>query len=38
MPRLTKSLPKYQKHRPSGQARVTICGRDYYLGRRCSLI
>lgn len=25
-------LPKYRKHRASGQAIVTICGRDYYLG------
>ncbi|WP_417737272.1 tyrosine-type recombinase/integrase [Rosistilla oblonga] len=32
MPRLTKSLPKYRKHRASGQAVVTIDGKDRYLG------
>ncbi len=32
MPRLTKSLPKYRKHRASGQAIVTIATRDFYLG------
>lgn len=32
MPRLTKALPKYRKHRASGQAVVTISGRDVYLG------
>lgn len=32
MPRLTNSLPKYRKHRASGQAVVTIAGRDCYLG------
>ena len=32
MPRLTNSLPKYQKHRASGQAVVTLGGRDIYLG------
>lgn len=32
MPRLSASLPKYRKHRASGQAVVTICGRDHYLG------
>lgn len=31
MPRLTSLLPKYRKH-ASGQARVTINGRDYLLG------
>ena len=31
MPRLTKSVPTYRKH-SSGQARVTINGRDYLLG------
>ena len=31
MPRLTSILPKYRKH-SSGQARVTINGRDYLLG------
>ena len=25
-------LPKYRKHKPSGQAVVTISGRDFYLG------
>jgi hypothetical protein len=32
MPRLTRSIPSYRKHRPSGQAVVTLCGRDFYLG------
>jgi integrase len=32
MPRLIHSVPKYQKHRASGQAVVTLNGRDYYLG------
>ncbi len=32
MPRLTHSVPKYSHHRASGQAVVTIVGRDIYLG------
>jgi hypothetical protein len=32
MPRLVKSIPKYRKHRGSGQAVVTLDGRDHYLG------
>jgi hypothetical protein len=32
MPRLTRSVPSYRKHRASGQAIVTLCGRDFYLG------
>ena len=32
MPKLTKSVPKYRKHRASGQAIVTLCGKDHYLG------
>ncbi len=32
MPRLTNSLPKYRKHKASGQAIVTLDGRDFYLG------
>lgn len=32
MPRLSKSLPKYRKHRASGQAIVTLSGQDFYLG------
>ena len=31
MPRLTNAVPKYRKH-SSGNARVTINGRDYLLG------
>jgi len=31
MPQLSKILPKYRKH-SSGQARVSINGRDYLLG------
>jgi hypothetical protein len=32
MPRLSNSLPKYRKHKASGQAIVTLNGRDIYLG------
>jgi hypothetical protein len=32
MPRLIESLPKYRKHRASGQAVVTLCGVEFYLG------
>ncbi len=32
MPRLSRSVPRYRKHRPSGQAIVTLSGRDHYLG------
>lgn len=32
MPRLTESLPRYRKHKASGQAVVTLNGRDHYLG------
>jgi integrase len=32
MPKLTESLPKYRLHRASGQAVVTLGGRDCYLG------
>ncbi|WP_422928368.1 tyrosine-type recombinase/integrase [Singulisphaera sp. PoT] len=32
MPRLTKKLPSYRLHRASGQAVVTLAGRDHYLG------
>ncbi|MCA9240209.1 MAG: tyrosine-type recombinase/integrase [Planctomycetales bacterium] len=32
MPRLSQSLPAYRKHRASGQAVVTLSGRDCYLG------
>lgn len=32
MPRLLNILPKYRHHRPSGQAVVTLNGRDFYLG------
>jgi hypothetical protein len=33
MPKLTKAVPKYRKHRASGQAVVTIAGQDHYLVR-----
>ena len=33
MPKLTHSQPSYRRHKGSGQAVVTICGRDYYLGK-----
>jgi integrase len=32
MPKLSRALPKYRKHRASGQAVVTLCGVDHYLG------
>lgn len=32
MPKLVNAVPKYRKHRASGQAVVSIGGRDYYLG------
>lgn len=32
MPRLTNAVPKYRKHKKSGQAVVTIAGADHYLG------
>src|SRR6185436_9565102 len=32
MPKLGAQNPKYRKHRASGQARVTIAGKDIYLG------
>jgi hypothetical protein len=32
MPRLSNSVPKYRKHRATGQAVVTLDGRDFYLG------
>lgn len=32
MPKLRNAVPKYRKHRASGQAIVTIAGRDHYLG------
>jgi integrase len=32
MPRLSHALPKYGKHKASGQAVVTLNGRDHYLG------
>jgi integrase len=32
MPRLIRPVPRYRKHRASGQAVVTLSGRDHYLG------
>jgi integrase len=32
MPRLTRKLPSYRLHKPSGKAVVTLDGRDHYLG------
>ena len=32
MPRLKRTLPKYAKHKASGQAIVTLSGKDFYLG------
>lgn len=32
MPKLVRATPKYRHHRATGQAVVTIQGRDFYLG------
>lgn len=32
MPRLTRAIPRYCKHRASAQAVVTLSGQDFYLG------
>lgn len=32
MPRLLDGVPRYRKHRASGQAIVTLSGKDFYLG------
>lgn len=32
MPRLTKQVPSYRLHKPSGRAVVTLNGKDHYLG------
>ena len=32
MPRLVKAVPKYQRHKASGQAVVNLSGHDFYLG------
>jgi integrase len=32
MPRLVHKLPKYRRHKGSGQAIVSLCGREVYLG------
>jgi integrase len=32
MPTLSRSIPSYRKHRASGQAIVSLNGRDFYLG------
>jgi len=32
MPKLLKTLPKYRRHKATGQAIVTLMGRDHYLG------
>src|SRR3982751_3984410 len=36
MPARTPRTPSYRLHRPTGQAVVTLNGRDYYLGRHGS--
>ena len=33
MPKLKNAVPKYRKHKASGQAVVTIAGTDHYLGK-----
>jgi len=32
MPRLLDGVPRYRKHRASGQAIVNLSGKDFYLG------
>ena len=32
MPKLTAAVPKYRKHKATGQAVVTLNGHDFYLG------
>ena len=32
MPRLVEAVPMYRKYKATGQAAVTINGRDHYLG------
>ena len=32
MPKLRNSVPKYRRHKASGQAVVTLDGKDFYLG------
>ncbi len=38
MPHLSAPVPKYRKHKASGQAVVTLAGRDHYLGPHGSKI
>ena len=38
MPKLVASLPKYRRHKASGQAMVTIAGKDHYLGPKAQAI
>jgi hypothetical protein len=33
MPKLVDRTPKYRHHKATGQAVVTLSGRDYYLGK-----
>ncbi len=32
MPRLSRTVPRYRKHRASGQALVVLSGQCFYLG------
>ena len=32
MPKLTKRVPSYRRHKVSGHAVVTLAGKDHYLG------
>ena len=36
MPNRSNRVPKYRRHKPTGQAVVTLDGRDYYLGKYAS--
>ena len=38
MPKLTDRIPKYSKHKASGQAVVTLDGKDFYLGTHGSKV
>ena len=33
MPNITRAIPAYRLHKPTGQAVVRLDGRDHYLGR-----
>ncbi len=32
-PKIALRVPSYRRHKPTGQAVVTLCGKDHYLGK-----